>query len=193
MPSAVTIIKDEHRAMGSVLRGLQHLVERIRTQEEAPDFKLLRAMIAYIEAFPDGLHHPKEDEYLYRLLRQRAPEVAGILDELQDDHVRGPGETRRMSDALAAYERAPAGFETFSSMVNAYAEFQYAHMRKEEEAILPVAERALHPADWDEIDAAFGSNNDPIVGLPVQRELRELFRKIVNVMPAPAGLGPERR
>ena len=59
MPSAVTIIKDEHRAMGSVFRGLQHLVERIRTQAEAPDFKLLRAMIAYIEAFPDGLHHPK--------------------------------------------------------------------------------------------------------------------------------------
>jgi hemerythrin-like domain-containing protein len=192
MPSAVTIIKDEHRAVGSVLRGLSHLVEEIRGGQP-PDFKLLRAIVRYIEAFPDRLHHPKEDDYLYKVLRQRAPEVSSVLDALQDEHARGPGETQRLSHALDAYERDEALFESFAGAVSRYAEFQYAHMRKEEGEILPVAERALQPADWSQIDAAFSSNNDPIVGVPVQKEFRELFRKIVNLMPAPAGLGPTRR
>jgi len=192
MPSAVTIIRDEHRAVGSVLRGLSHLVEEIRGGQ-APDFRLLRAIVRYIEAFPDKLHHPKEDDYLYKVLRQRAPEVASLLEALQDEHARCPGETQRLSHALDAYERDQGAFDSFAGAVSRYAEFQYAHMRREEGEILPVAERALQPADWSQIDAAFASNNDPVVGVPVQKEFRELFRKIVNLMPAPAGLGPERR
>lgn len=191
MHKAVTIIRDEHRAMASVLRGLLHLVEAMRAGQ-APDFKLLRAMLRYIDAYPDKLHHPKEDEYLYRVLRERAPEVAGVLDELQDEHVRGPGETQDLSAALDAFERDASALEGLAGAVKRYSDFQYAHMRREEEEILPVAERALLPADWARIDAAFGSNNDPIVGVSVQKEFRELFRTIVNLMPAPAGLGPER-
>lgn len=193
MSKAITIIKDEHRAMASVLRGLLHLIERTRNAQQAPDFALLRAMVTYIEAFPDKLHHPKEDEYLYRVLRERDPSVSRTLDELQDDHKRGPDATRGMSDALAAYQRDPAAFEAFAQIVTNYADFQFAHMRKEEEAILPVAERALLPSDWTAIDAAFGSNEDPLVGAGVQREFRELFKTVVHLMPAPMGLGPERR
>ncbi len=97
-----------------------------------------------------------------------------------------------MSDALTNYQRDAGHLDALASAVSAYAEFQYAHMRKEEEAILPVAERSLQPADWSAIDAAFGSNADPLVGVPVQQEFRELFKKIVNLMPAPQGLGPAR-
>lgn len=121
MPAAITIIKDEHRAMASVLRGLLHLIDGIRKGETA-DFKLLRAILGYIEAFPDKLHHPKEDEYLYRVLRQRAPALAGVLDELQREHDRGPDETRRMAQALAAYEHDPYAFEEYASLVASYAD-----------------------------------------------------------------------
>ncbi|MCB1713731.1 MAG: hemerythrin domain-containing protein, partial [Candidatus Competibacteraceae bacterium] len=74
-----------------------------------------------------------------------------------------------------------------------YAGFQWAHMNKEEDVILPLAEKALLPSDWAEIDAAFSSNADPMVGVSTQREFRELFRRVVNLMPAPMGLGPEQR
>jgi len=67
---------------------------------------------------------------------------------------------------------------------------QWAHMRKEEEVILPIAQKALLPSDWVEIDAAFRSNSDPLVGVNTRREFRELFRRVVTLMPAPMGLGP---
>ena len=36
MTAAITIIKDEHRALGAVLHGLQYLIEQIRDAGQAP-------------------------------------------------------------------------------------------------------------------------------------------------------------
>lgn len=193
MTAAITIIKDEHRALGAVLHGLQYLVGQIRDTGQAPDFALMKSMLDYIVAFPDRLHHPKEDEYVYRVLREREPSTAATLDELQDEHRRGPDFTRTLIDALEAYRRDASAFEAFGKAVSSYAAFEWAHMRKEEEVILPIAQKALQPADWTAIDAAFRSNADPMVGVDTQREFRELFRRVVNLMPAPMGLGPEQR
>ena len=190
MTAALTIIKDEHRALAAVLHGLLHLVGQIRDAGQAPDFALLKSMLDYIVNFPDRLHHPKEDEYVYRVLREREPSTAAMLDELQDEHRRGPDVTRTMVDALEAYHQDANAFEAFAKAVASYAEFQWAHMRKEEDVILPIAQKALQPADWVAIDAAFRSNADPLVGVDTQREFRELFRRVVNLMPAPMGLGP---
>jgi hypothetical protein len=46
------------------------------------------------------------------------------------------------------------------------------------------------PEDWQEIDAAFSSNADPLVGVDAQREMRELFRRVTHLAPAPIGVGP---
>jgi len=190
MTAAITIIRDEHRALAAVLHGLLHLNDQVRKAGQKPDFVLLKAMLDYIVAFPDRLHHPKEDEYVYRVLREREPSAAATLDELQDEHRRGPDVTRSMVDALVAFERDAGAFEAFDQAVSAYADFQWAHMRKEEEVILPIAQKALLPSDWVEIDAAFRSNSDPLVGVNTRREFRELFRRVVTLMPAPMGLGP---
>jgi hemerythrin-like domain-containing protein len=192
MLTPITIIKDEHRALASVLSGLLHLIEQIRGGQ-APDFPLMTSILNYIQAFPDKLHHPKEDDYLYRILRERDPGAAATLDELQDEHQRGPDTMRALVQALQAYERAPEAFEAFAQAVSGYAQHQWAHMRTEEEVILPRAEKALLASDWAEIEAAFKSNADPLVGVGTQREFRDLFRQVVNLMPAPLGLGPERR
>jgi hemerythrin-like domain-containing protein len=198
-PAAIAIIHDEHRAFAAVLHGLLFLVDEIRAGRQPPDFRLLRAMLDYIEAFPEKLHHPKEDEYIFRLLRGRAPAASATLDELELEHRQGRELVLSLADALRDYERhykrdgeREEAFTAFASAVNQYADFHWAHMRKEEDIILPLAEKSLKPEDWQEIDAAFQSNRDPLVGVDVQREFRELFRRLVNVLPAPIGLGPER-
>ena len=65
-------------------------------------------------------------------------------------------------------------------------------LRKEEDLALPMAEKALTAEDWQAIDAAFQSNDDPIAGVQTAREFRELFKRIVNLAPPPIGVGPER-
>ena len=78
---AIAIIQDEHRAITAVVEGLRHLVAEIATGRMVPDHALLGALFHYIEQFPERLHHPKEDDFLFARLRVRRPDAAPLLDE----------------------------------------------------------------------------------------------------------------
>ncbi|MBI3715251.1 MAG: hemerythrin domain-containing protein [Betaproteobacteria bacterium] len=194
MPSAITIIKDEHRSLSAVLQGLLWLCAEYGGGRAQADFGLLAAMLHYIGAFPERLHHPKEDEFLYRILRERHAGAGPILDELGAEHVRGRQLIAELNFLLECYRLGqPAAFDAFDQAVRAYADFHWAHMRKEEDAVLPMAERFLTPADWGEIDTAFRANIDPLAKADTAGEFRELFRRIVSLAPPPIGVGPYAR
>jgi branched-chain amino acid transport system ATP-binding protein len=187
---AIRIIEDEHRSLAAVLNGLCAVASEIREGRLAREPTLLQAMIDYIRQFPERLHHPKEDEQLFRLLRLRAPELAPVLDGLVEEHARGAQLLDRLGSALRGLEAGELPFDALDQAIRAYAELEWSHMRTEEREVLPAAERSLTPGDWDEVDAAFGSNRDPLSGMDPQRELRELFRRITALAPAPIGVGP---
>ena len=71
---AIAIIQDEHRAITAVVEGLRQLVTGISAGTMAPDHTVLAALFHYIEQFPERLHHPKEDDYLFARLRVRRPD-----------------------------------------------------------------------------------------------------------------------
>ncbi len=58
--------------------------------------------------------------------------------------------------------------------------------------VLPLAEQVLTEADWAELDQAFLANRDPLTGQEPEQEYRELFSRIVALVPAPIGLGTPR-
>ena len=65
--------------MAAVIHGLEFLMRRAREGGEPPSFRLLRAMLYYIRKFPETLHHPKEDAYLFSRLRARTRELDATL------------------------------------------------------------------------------------------------------------------
>ena len=185
------IIRSEHRSLAAVLHGLLYLVEKIRDQSYPPNFTLLRAMLYYIDAFPERLHHPKEDRYLFATLRRRAPELVPVLDELKCEHAEGAVLVRNLERALLRFEQSGTpGFALFEESVQKYASFHWQHMRKEEEIVLPAAEEKLTEQDWKKIDKAFAENTDPIEGGDGEDDFKALFSRITNLAPAPIGLGP---
>ena len=191
---AIQIIEDEHRSLAAVLHGLLYLVREIRLRGTAPDFELLGAMLHYIDAFPERFHHPKEDAYLFRRLRERDPGAAQVLDRLEAEHRDGVKHIQRLKDALARYQHEGAReFAGFAKGVADFASFHWEHMRVEETDVLPRARKHLTSADWTEIDAAFANNEDPLLGESARASYRELFRRIVNLAPPPLGVGPSRR
>jgi len=90
-----------------------------------------------------------------------------------------------------AYRADRAALPAFAEGVERYAHFHWLHMRREEDDVLPLAAEALTQEDWEAIDAAFASNNDPVVGVPATKAFRELFRHLTAIMPPPYGVGPE--
>jgi len=188
---AVRIIHEEHRSLAAVLHGMGFLVREIRDRGAAPDFAVLGAMIYYIDAFPERFHHPKEDKYLFRLLRLRYPDAGPILDRLDSEHRAGAEKIRVLEQALARYQQGGASeFPRFAAAVESYVDFHWQHMRTEEQEILPLAEQHLTADDWKEVDAAFLGHTDPMLGADASAEYQALFRRIVNLAPPPIGLGP---
>jgi hemerythrin-like domain-containing protein len=148
-------------------------------------------MIHYIDAFPERLHHPKEDRYLFAKIQQRYPEGNAIIFGLEAQHVHGAQLIRELERALLAWEEEGAtAFPDFAHQVREFSEFHWRHMREEEDVVLPLAERVLLDEDWKEIDAAFEGNKDPLIGKDVQEDFDKLFSHIVNIAPPPIGLGP---
>ncbi len=190
---AIQVIEDEHRSLAAVLHGLLYLVREIRLRGAAPDFELLGAMLHYIDAFPERFHHPKEDAYLFRRLRERDPGSNEILDRLEREHREGAHRIGALKDALARYQRdGESAFAAFAQGVADFASFHWEHMRVEEVEVLPRARKHLTPSDWAEIDAAFADNDDPLLGETARTNYRKLFRRIVNLAPPPLGVGPPR-
>jgi len=182
----LAVIRDEHRSLAAVIHGLEYLVRQARRDGTGPSFPLLRAMLRYIKAFPETLHHPKEDAYLFRKLRARTHEFDATLDELERQHVVGHTHVAELEESIAVYERDPAaGLARFAAAVDRFATSQIEHMMLESKVIIPAARAHLTEADWLEIGAAFAGNSDPRFSVDNDEEFRQLFAQIMNLAPEP--------
>ncbi|WP_157265373.1 hemerythrin domain-containing protein [Azohydromonas aeria] len=187
---ALTVIREEHQALAAMLRSLSMLLAQSRREGKVPDFGLLRAMLFYIDEFPERLHHTKETELLFPRLRERCPDLIPVLDALDEDHEQGERAVLRLEHALLAFEMmGEARRLEFEAAAERYVNFYLSHMGTEEQTILPAAEKHLLPEDWVELDAAFARNKDPLTGHQPDDAYRPLFTRILNTAPAPIGLG----
>ncbi len=191
---SMRIIRDEHAALAAMLRSLSMMVQRGPGNEPQQFFDVLRAMLFYIDEFPERLHHPKESSLLFPRVVRVAPHVAANVQRLEQDHMRGEGAVRELQHHLLAWELlGESRREVFDAAAKSYVGFYLDHMRLEESVILPEAEKLLDEADWFELDAAFATNCDPLTGkYPHDPLYDRLFTRIVMTAPEPIGLGSTR-
>lgn len=189
-PPAIRIIREEHQALSAMLSSL-HLLLRQHRQDGSPvRFDVLRAMLFYIDEFPERLHHRKETDLLFPRIRLRSDEAAEVLDKLDRDHGVGEHAIRDLEHSLLAWEMVGESRRTdFEQALERYLGFYNQHMRLEEEVVLPLALKVLEAADWESLDAAFAENRDPLTGHTPSAEYEQLFSRIVRTAPAPIGLG----
>jgi hemerythrin-like domain-containing protein len=189
MRNAITVLKSEHRSLSAVLQALKELARMAQDATLKPDWRAFRAMLRYIDEYPERLHHPKEDQFLFARLAKRSADARKLVEDLKQEHVEGARLIRELERAFLFFEEQwPAGGREFLAAVDDYAEFHWAHMRKEEHELLPLAERHLKPEDWEAINNAFTANTDPLENLK-ERDFDKLFSRIANLAPAPVGLG----
>ena len=189
---SIDVIRNEHAALSAMLRSLQMLLAQHRRDGTLPDFAALRAMLFYVDEFPEQRHHRKESELLFPKLRARSPLQRELLDKLDLDHARGALRIRELEHALLAFEMmGESRRAAFEDAAARYVDFYLAHMAVEEREILPLAEKVLTATDWRELDDAFAANRDALTGAEPEAEYSALFTRIVNLLPAPLGLGPE--
>lgn len=190
---SLSIIRNEHRNLGAVLFSLETLVGEIE-KGKTPELRVFHGLLTYIDRFLDEYHHPKEDLYLFPLLRKRFPDIGAALDERQQEHRDGEKLFAEVLKALSAYEFLGADeFDRFATTLRRYTAFERKHAMEEEKHILPAAEKRLLPGDWEEIDAAFTANEDPLFGDAPRAGFESLYSLVTSLVPTPYGLGAEWR
>ncbi len=165
--SAFQTLRDEHAAVATVLRAMGRLVERGPGDAPSDFFGRLRAMLFYIDEFPERRHHPKESDLLFPRIARHLPELMPVIRRLETDHLQGEGRVRELQHLLLAWELlGESRREAFEQSAHAYLRFYLDHMRVEEVQLLPAAERELPPGVLAELDAAFHAHAGPLAAQP---------------------------
>jgi hemerythrin-like domain-containing protein len=189
-PEAIKIIRNEHLAIGAVMYCLRYHVSQLRYESKEPDYALLGAILDYISSYPDHCHHPKEEKFLFAAIARRSPDAEPLIRQLSREHRDGYAMVDHMKRDLAAYQGGAKRIGVhFFNAVEAYAALEEMHMRAEEEQLLPIAKRVLTDADWEDIDAGFRENDNPLFGLKPKQDGEKLYRRILELAPAPLGYG----
>jgi hemerythrin-like domain-containing protein len=188
--ASLRIIREEHQALAAILRSILMMLAHHQRHGTLPDFATLRAMLFYVDEFPERHHHRKESELLFPKLRARTPRARQLLDRLDDDHARGEHKIRELEHAVLGFEMmGESRRAAFEAAVERYVDFYLGHMSMEEREILPLAEQVLTEQDWSDLDDAFAAHRDPLTGHEPADEYRQLFTRIAKALPAPIGLG----
>lgn len=186
MTRALGVIQDEHRTLGVVLQQLQMLLQDI-VRGTAPDFSLLRTFLSYLHEFPLRLHHPKEERYLFPLLKQRSVDAEPTLARLERQHQEEAERVSRLVAALDAWEVDPqAGIARFDDESRDYLNFVWNHLALEERELLPLARATLLERDWEEIATAFAENGDPRFDTTRDEHFRAGMWRLLSGSPASA-------
>jgi hemerythrin-like domain-containing protein len=181
----IGIIRDEHRSLAVVLHAWMRALATARSAGVAADAQLMRAIVRYIEVVTLTQRDPKEEDHLFRRLRERTRVVNAELDELAHQHTR---ERERVADlarrvatlAAADGQAAVNATQDLDDAVRSHAALVWEHLGRVEGVILPAARRHLTEDDWSAIEAAFVKDGEPGLGAEAGKEARQLFSYIVN-------------
>ena len=109
---SLRVIREEHSTLAAMLQSLMQLVRRGPAADGQDDsarfFDVLRAMLFYIDEFPEKHHHPKESDLLFPRVARVAPHAMATIDQLERDHRQGEGRVRELMHLLMAGGRTPA-------------------------------------------------------------------------------------
>lgn len=184
---ALEIIQEEHRNLWRIARTIDLVIDELQAGTQV-DAAFFYALFDYIQEFMDGCHHAKEDLYLFKAMRLRAPdEVASVLDALEAEHMNGPSHLLAMRQLLEHGQ--PTTQPEFVIALRQYIDNLKQHVTTEETKAFSLAKKYLLPEDWAEILVAFSNNQDPLFGEDARTEYRELHHRIVSLAPDSIGLG----
>lgn len=188
---SLQIIKDEHASLAAMLKSIRMMIARGPQDQPESFFDVLRAMLFYIDEFPERQHHPKETHLLFPLIAKFDPLAKETIERLDREHEAGQRQVRELQHLLLAWEiLGEERRKNFSEACDQYIDFCLAHMRLEETAILPVAVREFSDEQWSLLDKEFASNCDPLhPAYSSDPRYTRLFTRIVMHAPAPIGVG----
>ncbi len=165
-------LMNEHEA---ILRGLA-ILERIAVFAETDklvDKNDPSAMIDFLKVFADTCHHGKEEKILFPAMeRYGIPRERGPIGQMLVEHEEGRKYVRAMAEAVA---KTPFDAGSFAANARGYIELLRAHIRKENEILFPMGDKAIPDSGQREILEGFERHEETVIGHGVHERLHAML------------------
>jgi len=146
-------LESDHRRFRRYLVRLTGEIERL-ARGERPDYFLLNMLAQYFAAYPDELHHKKED-ILYVALADKVRGSGLGLANIYADHESLSVRGKRFAEIVLLIineQELPIG--RIVDEAREYRELLGRHMSGEDQALFSPARRLFNKNDWDEVNDA---------------------------------------
>lgn len=171
-------LRADHRHIASVLALLSdnlNAIERSELVNTAAVYEIMDYMVTWI----DRVHHPRED-LIYSYASERHTQLGDERRRLEGEHDDMARAGRVLLQAVADWRAGELAGAVLVKQGRSYVQNAYAHMTHEEQVVFPAIDSVLSRADWRELaaDEQFKPLGDPVFGKRVQREFRNMGRKL---------------
>jgi hemerythrin-like domain-containing protein len=171
-------LRAEHRHIATVMQLFADQLKSIENGQLV-DTHVVYEIMDYMVTWPDRYHHPRED-LIYGRVAEIDARAADEVDTLQRDHDRTAVRGREILKAIERWREGEGSGAAVAKSGRAYIDHMYEHMNVEEKVVFPHIESVLSLQDWRELaeDDQLRAVPDPVFGTRVQREFRNLARKL---------------
>ncbi len=156
MSSATRILRQEHALIGRAIEVTEEFAKRLEWQQAvAPG--ALSSLLQFFSFFAHRSHRDKEEELLFPALREKGYwEGPGCIGVLLAEHERGASAFQEMVNLAEAYRTGDAAAgAVWAQAARRYAAALRQHMHREEDVLLPQAERLLSDEEQHDLAIEF--------------------------------------
>ncbi len=133
---ALDTLSAEHRTMWRLLELLEAMRKQLEEYADLPNERLFTLVFDYVSTYNDRMHEPKEEQILFRVLRERAAVGLPLLAELEQEHRTSPLKLARLRQAMQRHAREhPEGRVEFLGLLAEYIDHSRRHMEREEHGV----------------------------------------------------------
>jgi hemerythrin-like domain-containing protein len=178
IPPLMATLRAEHVHLESVARLLEEQLDAIDAGNPV-DAHVLYEIMNYLGTWADRYHHPRED-LIYGRAAELDRHLPDDVDSLQRQHDSMAKKGQALQHTIARGRNGAGDSATLVRKGRTYIDNSLTHMHTEEERVFPRIEALLSPADWRELelDDRLQAASDPLFGARVDREFRNLARKL---------------
>lgn len=184
----IRIIVREHQGLWRVIDLIDLLEQEMNINASQPNELLFNTIFDYIQHFSNRVHSKPTEILLYQILRKKSPDLAPLLDKLENGYLVGHEKLLELRQLLKeCMIHWPNGREAFGHGLSRFTAALRKHIKKEEGVLIPRARDVFTEDDWAQIIDARDQEYDPLFGDRVRDEFRELRHKIVSLTPERLG------
>lgn len=148
MKTATQNLENDHVLILRLIEVMEQITERTDPKAEH-----LELVVKLIREFADGLHHVKEEQYLFPLLVQKGfSNDAGPVAVMLQDHAAGRNYVNAMADQILIYKQGiKTSLQFIYEQMLGYAGLLKNHIQKENNVLFRMADNVLTAGEQESL------------------------------------------